>query len=269
MATASLIAPLLMLRKCHLKPARRHRHQDRSCASASPARGAGGGVLHAGRRGGAPPLARLGFRRARTARGADRLRPRVAGDTGSGALDLSPLLVVGDGPRSCPGDGQRIALDQHIGHELLRQAQDAIDGGPQVEIELPVRNTDRAAGAMLSGEVARQHGSRGLPDDTIRVRLTGSAGQSFGAFLAAGVTLELEGDANDYAGKGLSGGRLIVRPPREAPFAPEESVIVGNTCLYGATAARRSSRVKAASGSRCATARARGLEGVGDHGAST
>ena len=272
MATASLIATgCVMLRKCHLNtcsvgiatqdPALRQRF------TGTPEQVVTFFMLVAEevRR----LMARLGFRRFQDMIGrADRLRPRAAGRHWKAErLDLSPLLVVGDGPRSCPGDGQRIALDQHIGHELLRQAQDAIDGGPQVEIELPVRNTDRAAGAMLSGEVARQHGSRGLPDDTIRVRLTGSAGQSFGAFLAAGVTIELEGDANDYAGKGLSGGRLIVRPPREAPFAPEESVIVGNTCLYGATGGE--AFISGQAGERFAVrnsgARAV-VEGVGDHG---
>jgi glutamate synthase (NADPH) large chain len=216
-------------------------------------------------------MARLGFRRFQDMVGrVDLLRPSLDARRHWKAerLDLAPLLWAPESASlSCPGGGQRVAVDQHIDAELLRRAQDAIDGGPPVEIELPVRNTDRAVGARLSGEVARQHGSRGLPDDTIRVRMSGSAGQSLGAFLAAGVTLELDGEANDYAGKGLSGGRLIVRPPREATFAPEENVIVGNTCLYGATAgeaflcgqagerfAVRNSGAKAV------------VEGVGDHG---
>ena len=103
-----------------------------------------------------------------------------------------------------------------------------------VRIESTIRNTDRTAGAMLSGEIAKRYGHEGLPDDTIHVKLTGTAGQSFGAWLARGVTFELEGDANDYVGKGLSGGRIIIRPPADGGIVPEESIIVGNTVLYGA-----------------------------------
>jgi glutamate synthase (NADPH/NADH) large chain len=103
-----------------------------------------------------------------------------------------------------------------------------------VRIETSIRNTDRTAGAMLSGEIAKRYGHEGLPHDTIHVKLTGTAGQSFGAWLARGVTFELEGDANDYVGKGLSGGRIIIRPTADAGIVPEESIIVGNTVLYGA-----------------------------------
>ena len=99
---------------------------------------------------------------------------------------------------------------------------------------MPIHNTDRTAGAMLSGEVAKRYGHGGLPEDTISVSLSGTAGQSFGAFLAHGVTLDLVGEANDYVGKGLSGGRVIVRPPEQSQIVPEESIIVGNTVLYGA-----------------------------------
>jgi glutamate synthase (NADPH/NADH) large chain len=105
-----------------------------------------------------------------------------------------------------------------------------------VRLSAVIRNTDRTAGAMLSGEVAKRYGHAGLPDDTIRVSLKGTAGQSFGAWLAKGVTFELEGEANDYVGKGLSGGRIIIRPPAVSPIVPEESIIVGNTVLYGAIA---------------------------------
>ena len=124
-------------------------------------------------------------------------------------------------------------LEDHVDHELIRRG--ALDGKP-ITIELPIDNSKRAAGTLLSGELAKRYGARGLPDDTIHVKLTGSAGQSFGAFLASGVTLELTGDANDYIGKGLSGGRLIVKPPPGARFAPEDNVIIGNVVLYGATA---------------------------------
>jgi len=104
-----------------------------------------------------------------------------------------------------------------------------------VDCSLPIRNVHRTVGAMLSGELSRRHGSAGLPDDFIHFRFHGSAGQSFGAFLAKGVTLELEGDSNDYIGKGLSGGKLIVYPPRGSTFAPEENIVIGNVALYGAT----------------------------------
>jgi glutamate synthase (NADPH/NADH) large chain len=136
-----------------------------------------------------------------------------------------------------------------------------------VTIALPVTNAHRAVGAMLSGELVRRHGGQGLPDDTVRVKLQGSAGQSFGAFAVQGVTLELEGEANDYVGKGLSGGRLVVRPPTGARFAADENVIVGNTVLYGATAGEAYFAGLAGerfavrnSGARCV------VEGVGDHG---
>src|SRR5262249_58406613 len=100
--------------------------------------------------------------------------------------------------------------------------------------EFAIRNTNRTVGAMLSGEVARRHGHAGLAEDTISMRLTGQAGQSFGAFLARGVTLELVGDGNDYVGKGLSGGRVVVRPTEDSAIVPEKSIIIGNTVLYGA-----------------------------------
>ena len=103
-----------------------------------------------------------------------------------------------------------------------------------MRLQTVIRNTDRAGGGMLSGEVAKRYGHEGLPDDTIHVRFTGTAGQSFGAWLAHGITFELDGDANDYVGKGLSGGRIVIRPPADSGIVPEESIIVGNTVLYGA-----------------------------------
>jgi glutamate synthase (NADPH/NADH) large chain len=121
-----------------------------------------------------------------------------------------------------------------LDRRLIAEAQPALDRGAPVRIVTTIRNADRAAGAMLSGEIARRYGHAGLRDDTIHVKLTGIAGQSFGAWLARGVTLELEGEGNDYVGKGLSGGRIIVRPPVDSGIAPEESIIVGNTVLYGA-----------------------------------
>src|SRR5262249_9071577 len=133
--------------------------------------------------------------------------------------------------------------------------------------DTPIRNSDRAFGAMLSGEIARAHGGEGLPDDTIHIRARGSAGQSFGVFAARGLTLELEGDANDYVGKGLSGGILVVRPPCESPFRPDDQVIVGNPVLYGATSGRAFFNGRA--GERFAVRNSGAIavvEGVGDHG---
>jgi len=121
-----------------------------------------------------------------------------------------------------------------LDRKLIAESQAALDRGAPVRIVTTIQNTDRTAGAMLSGEVAKRYGHTGLPDDTIHVKLTGTAGQSFGAWLAKGVTMELEGEANDYVGKGLSGGRIIVRPATDAGITPEESIIVGNTVLYGA-----------------------------------
>ncbi len=126
-------------------------------------------------------------------------------------------------------------MSKALDYKLIDHAKDAIENGTPIEIKLPIRNTHRTVGAMLSGEIAKRHGSAGLPEDTIRFQFTGSAGQSFGAFLAHGVTLTLEGDANDYVGKGLSGGKIVVYPPRNSNFVPEENIIVGNVVLYGAT----------------------------------
>jgi len=125
-------------------------------------------------------------------------------------------------------------LGEILDRELIRQALPALDEKRPVQISHAINNTDRSAGAMLSGEVARRYGHAGLPDDTIHIALTGTAGQSFGAWAAHGVTLDLVGEANDYVGKGISGGRIIVRPPPDAGFSPEQSIIIGNTVLYGA-----------------------------------
>jgi glutamate synthase domain-containing protein 3 len=136
-----------------------------------------------------------------------------------------------------------------------------------VEINLPVRNIHRSVGTILSGEIARRYGSAGLPDDTIRIHLTGSAGQSLGAFLAKGVTLTLEGDANDYVGKGLSGGKVIVYAPHGSSFAPEENIIIGNVALYGATSGE--AFFNGVAGERFAVRNSGAtavVEGVGDHG---
>jgi glutamate synthase (NADPH/NADH) large chain len=162
---------------------------------------------------------------------------------------------------------QNHGLDQALDYKLIDYARDALEAGTSIELKLPIRNVHRTVGAMLSGEIARRTGSAGLPDDTVRFHFTGSAGQSFGAFLAKGVTLTLEGDANDYVGKGLSGGRIVVFPPQGSKFSPEESIIVGNVVLYGATSGEVFFNGMA--GERFAVRNSGAtavVEGVGDHG---
>ncbi|MCB9655121.1 MAG: glutamate synthase large subunit [Deltaproteobacteria bacterium] len=185
-------------------------------------------------------------------------------------IDLSEMLVR---PRPFGDPTLRMLkpepwdLSDHLDHRLIREAKGPIEGTGRIEINLPVNNTHRAVGAMLSGEIAKRHGARGLADDAIHVNLTGSAGQSFGAFLARGVTLELAGDANDYLGKGLSGGRVIVYPPSGSRFVPEDNIIIGNTVLYGATSGEVF--ISGLAGERFAVRNSGAnavVEGVGDHG---
>jgi glutamate synthase (NADPH/NADH) large chain len=123
-----------------------------------------------------------------------------------------------------------------LDRKLIELCREAIEDKKPVKLDLPIKNVDRTTGAMLSGEIAKRYGHAGLPEDTVWVRFKGSAGQSFGAWLAQGVTLDLIGEGNDYVGKGLSGGRIIVRPPENSGIVPEKSIIVGNTVLYGAIA---------------------------------
>jgi len=153
-------------------------------------------------------------------------------------LDFSRLFTKPDVPASVSifhNELQNHHLEHILDRKLIEQARAAIDRGAPVKIDEPIASVNRAAGAMLSGEIARIYGHTGLPDDTIHVKLKGTAGQSFGAWLAHGITFELEGEANDYVGKGLSGGRIIIYPAREATrIVPEESIIIGNTVLYGA-----------------------------------
>ena len=150
---------------------------------------------------------------------------------------------------------------------MIEQSLPALDQGRRVQIQDEIRNTDRTIGAMLSGEVAKRYGQAGLPDDTINIKLTGTAGQSFGAFLARGISIELTGDANDYVGKGLSGGRLVIMPPPQSKIVPHESIIVGNTVLYGATEGE--CYFRGVAGERFAVRNSGAIavvEGVGDHG---
>jgi glutamate synthase domain-containing protein 2/glutamate synthase domain-containing protein 1/glutamate synthase domain-containing protein 3 len=186
-------------------------------------------------------------------------------------IDLRPLLEVpadvpADAPRHCIRRPDPVLYDS-IDLDLLQRSQAAIEQGEHVRLERRIENKNRAVGGLLSGEIARRHGEEGLPEGSIEIQLQGSAGQSFGAWLAAGVTLELEGDANDYTGKGLSGGTLVVRPSREATFRAEDNAIVGNTVLYGATSGKAFFRGLA--GERFAVRNSGAVtvvEGVGDHG---
>jgi glutamate synthase domain-containing protein 3 len=158
-------------------------------------------------------------------------------------------------------------LDKALDNEIIELCRDALEQGTPVEFSLPIRNVNRTACTMLSAEISRRYSEEGLPQDTISIHFRGSAGQSFGAFLARGVSITLEGDANDYFAKGMSGGRIVVIPPREASFVPEENIIVGNVSLYGATGGEVFLRGMA--GERFCV-RNSGVvavvEGVGDHG---
>jgi glutamate synthase (NADPH) large chain len=185
-------------------------------------------------------LATLGFRTLDEAIGrADLLDTAGAvGHWKAAGLDLAPVLHVPGLPEGAARHrttSQDHGLDLALDNTLIQLAEGALQDGTPVVLDLPVRNVNRTVGTMLGYEVTRRWGGRGLPEDTIHVRFTGSAGQSFGAFLPAGITLRLAGDANDYLGKGLSGGRLIVAPDPAAPFAAEEQIIAGNVIGYGAT----------------------------------
>jgi glutamate synthase (NADPH/NADH) large chain len=217
-------------------------------------------------------MAQLGFRTFDEMIGrADRLDMRRAiHHWKARGLDFTRLLAVPPAPpgvATCHCEEQDHGLSGALDHRLIAQARPALEARRPVWIETPVRNSDRTVGAMLSGQVARRYGHAGLPDDTIHIRLTGSAGQSFGAFLARGVTLELDGEANDYVGKGLSGGRIVVRPPAASRRRAEEHIIVGNTVLYGAIAGE--CYFRGVAGERFAVRNSGSLavvEGAGDHG---
>jgi glutamate synthase (NADPH/NADH) large chain len=164
-------------------------------------------------------------------------RVEVLAHAKANGLDFSKLFTKPDVPAhvatfNCEKQDHKI--HDIIDRKLIAQSQAALERGEPVRIALPIRNVDRTTGAMLSGEIAKRYGHEGLPHDTIVVQFTGTAGQSFGAFLARGVTFELAGDANDYVGKGLSGGRIVVRPQAQSAIVPEESIIIGNTVMYGA-----------------------------------
>jgi glutamate synthase domain-containing protein 3 len=186
-------------------------------------------------------------------------------------LDLTPILTPAAKPHAttdvyCTREqdhGLNLALD----NRLIKLAKESLDKGTPSKFEVPIVNTNRTVGTMLSHTLVKKWGERGLPPDTIHIQFKGSAGQSFGAFLAKGITLELEGDSNDYVGKGLSGGRIVIYPPRESTFAAEENVLIGNVALYGATGGRAFFRGRSAERFCVRNSGARAVvEGVGDHG---
>jgi glutamate synthase (NADPH/NADH) large chain len=216
-------------------------------------------------------LAALGFRSIAEAVGhAELLDVREAVEHWKAAgLDLAPMFYV---PPLEPGAARSQVTTQDHGlaaaldNTLIALCEGALLDGSPVHLELPVRNVNRTVGTMLGAEVTRRFGGAGLPDGTIDIAFTGSAGQSFGAFLPRGITLRLEGDTNDYAGKGLSGGRIVVRPPRVARFAAEQNIIAGNVLLYGATSG--SAFFRGVVGERFAVRNSGAtavVEGVGDH----
>ena len=198
-------------------------------------------------------------------------RPAVEHWKASG-IDLSAVLHPAAGPAEDTPVFCQIEQDHGLDNSLdrtrlLELCAPALEKGEPVNVELPVANTDRTVGTILSHELVRKWGEQGLPDGTIHVRLNGSAGQSLGAWLAQGVTLELEGDANDYFAKGISGGQIVVFPPTESTFVPELSTIVGNVVLYGATGGRVF--IRGLAGERFGVRNSGAevvVEGIGDHG---
>jgi glutamate synthase domain-containing protein 2/glutamate synthase domain-containing protein 1/glutamate synthase domain-containing protein 3 len=219
-------------------------------------------------------LAELGFRSLDEAIGRVEILDTAEGVAHwkSNGLDLSPIFAVptdahgAELPQRHRLRDQDHGLDKALDQTLVALSEGALEDAHPVRLELPVRNVNRTVGTLLGSEVTRRYGSAGLPDGTIHVTLTGSAGQSLGAFLPPGITLDLVGDANDYVGKGLSGGRVIVRPPDDVLFLPEDNVIAGNTLLFGATSGEVFLRGRV--GERFCARNSGALavvEGVGDH----
>ncbi len=218
-------------------------------------------------------MAALGYRRFDEMIGQRQMldRAKLLENAKAQGLDFSKLFHK---PTPWGGDTVYRSVDQDhalgnvLDRRLIAETKDAVERGKHVRLDLTIRNSDRSTGAMLSGAIAKRYGHAGLREGAIHIRFTGTAGQSFGAFLAKGVTLELEGDANDYVGKGLSGGRIVVFPSHEAvQLKPEESIIVGNTVLYGAIAGE--CYFRGVAGERFAVRNSGAVavvEGVGDHG---
>jgi glutamate synthase domain-containing protein 3 len=217
-------------------------------------------------------MAELGFRKLEDMVGrVDILEPRAAIDHWKAkGVDLRAVLhkpdVPADWPLHCI-EAQDHGIADVLDRQLIERAKPALEKGQPVAFEVPIHNVDRAATALLSAEVSRRYGAEGLPPDTISITFKGSAGQSLGAFMAPGMSIRVEGDANDYVGKGLSGGRIVVVPSASATFLPEENIIAGNVVLYGATGGECYLRGRV--GERFCVRNSGAtavVEGVGDHG---
>ena len=218
-------------------------------------------------------MAQLGYRRFDEMVGQRQMldKTKLIAKGKSVGLDFTKLFYK---PEPWAGDGichtqtQDHQLEKVLDRSFIAEAKEALDSAKHVRLDMTIANYNRSAGAMLSGEIAKRYGHTGLKDGTIHIKLKGTAGQSFGAFLAKGVTLELEGDGNDYVGKGLSGGRIIVYPPKEATkLEPETSIIVGNTVLYGAISGE--CYFRGVAGERFGVRNSGAIavvEGAGDHG---
>jgi glutamate synthase (NADPH/NADH) large chain len=217
-------------------------------------------------------MAKLGFRTINEMVGCvDKLKITKAVDHWKAkGLDLSPLLTAPDVPADVPRycvQKQDHGLANILDNKLVELCKVAIEKGEKVTLDLPIRNINRTTGTVLSSKVAKKYGPDGLLEDTISIKFSGSAGQSFGAFLAKGITLTLEGESNDYIGKGLSGGKIIVFPPKNILYNPEETILIGNTSLYGAT--QGEAYFYGMAGERFAVRNSGAqavVEGTGDHG---
>jgi glutamate synthase (NADPH/NADH) large chain len=221
-------------------------------------------------------LASLGFRHFDELIGrADLLVPRKSDKPKSAGVDLSRILYRAEGPPDIPGGQETHCVQDQIhkiqnvlDRQLIEKCLPSLDRKTPTSVSFPIKNTDRAVGAMLSWEVSKRFGGQGLPENFITLDFSGSAGQSFGAFLAKGITFRLAGDTNDYLGKGLSGGRIAVAPPEGSGFKTSENIIVGNTVLYGATSGEL--YVAGVAGERFCVRNSGALavvEGTGDHAA--
>jgi glutamate synthase (NADPH/NADH) large chain len=217
-------------------------------------------------------MARLGFRTINEMVGrVDKLKiTRAIDHWKAKGLDLTPLLTAPDVPVDVPRycvQMQDHGLADILDNKLVDLCKAAIEKGEKIKLDLPIRNINRTTGTVLSSKIAKRYGPDGLPEDTISIKFSGSAGQSFGAFLAKGITLTLEGESNDYIGKGLSGGKIIVFPPRDILYNPEETILIGNTSLYGAT--QGEAYFYGMAGERFAVRNSGAhavVEGTGDHG---
>ncbi|MGB3942145.1 MAG: glutamate synthase large subunit [Candidatus Manganitrophaceae bacterium] len=226
-------------------------------------------------------MAKLGFRKFEEMIGrVDKIKAqKVIDHWKAKGLDLSKMLqrpdVKSDTPTHCV-ESQDHGIDKALDHELIKLARPVLESNglengaatrKKVDLSLPIRNVHRTVGAMLSGEITKRYGPSGLPSDTIHFKFTGSAGQSFGAWCVNGLSLTLEGEANDYLGKGMAGGSIVVYPPKGATFLPEETILIGNTALYGATGGECSFYGMAGERFAVRNSGARAvIEGVGDHG---